>query len=161
MALPLGGLISIPFIGLLLDNLTTLSILEILTGISLVIGVMGLLSWLPATYLGIILLVVYRPFYYTAVSDFCAKIFGFDTFGTVYGAIICFSGVCNILQQVMDKATHEYFNMNPIPINALLTVLTAIFGFALIVFVRTQEMNLKRKGLEIEAQEASIRDVPN
>lgn len=161
LALPLGGLISIPFIGLLLDNLTTLSILEILTGISLVIGVMGLLSWLPATYLGIILLVVYRPFYYTAVSDFCAKVFGFDTFGTVYGAIICFSGVCNILQQVMDKATHEYFNMNPIPINALLTVLTAIFGFALIVFVRTQEMNLKRKDLEIEAQEASIRDVPH
>jgi len=161
LALPLGGLISIPFIGLLLDNLTTISILEILTGTSLVIGIMGLLSWLPATYLGIILLVVYRPFYYTAVSDFCAKVFGFDTFGTVYGAIICFSGICNILQQVMDKATHEYFNMNPIPINALLTFLTAVFGFALIIFVRAQEMNLKRKDLEIEAQEASLRDVPN
>lgn len=161
LALPLGGLISIPFIGLLLDNLTTLSILEILTGTSLVIGIMGLLSWLPATYFGIILLVVYRPFYYTAVSDFCAKVFGFDTFGTVYGAIICFSGICNILQQVMDKATHEYFNMNPIPINALLTFLTAVFGVALIAFVKAQEMNLIRKDLEIEAQEASLRDVPN
>lgn len=161
LALPLGGLVSIPFIGLLLDNLTILSILEILTGVSVVIGVLGLLSWLPATYLGIVLLVVYRPFYYTAVSDFCANVFGFETFGTVYGTIICFSGLCNILQQVMDKVTHEYFNMNPIPINGLLTLLTAMFGLALITFVRAQEMNLKRKNLELEAQDASIRAVPN
>lgn len=161
IALPLGGLISIPFIGLLLDNITTLSILVILTIVSVLIGVMGMLSWIPATYLGIVMLVLYRPFYYTAVSDFCAKVFGFDTFGTVYGTIICFSGICNFLQQVLDNATHEMFDMNPTPINALLTLLTAIFGLSLIIFVRSQEMDLKRKNLELEAQEASIRDVPS
>ncbi|CAK7902724.1 hypothetical protein CAAN1_18S01310 [[Candida] anglica] len=161
LALPLGGLASIPFIGVLLDNFTTLSILSILTVISLFIGVMGLLSFLPATYAGILMLVMYRPFYYTAVSDFCAKVFGFDTFGTIYGAIICFSGICNILQQVMDKATHEVFNMNPTPINALLTALTAVFGIALIGFVRSQELELKRKNLELEAQEASVRGIPH
>lgn len=160
LALPLGGIFSIPFIGLILDNLTTLTALYILTGLSLFIGVAGLVSWLPATYAGIIVLVVYRPFYYTAVSDFCAKVFGYDNFGTVYGTIIAFSGVCNILQQVMDKATHEFFNMNPGPINTLLVVLTAVFGFALIIFVKSKEAHIKRKNLEMEAQDASNRPVP-
>lgn len=161
LALPLGGLISIPFIGLLLDNLTTLSILIILSIVSIFIGIMGLLSWIPGTYAGIICLVVYRPFYYTAVSDFCAKVFGFDTFGTVYGTIIAFSGVCNILQQFMDKLTHEYFNMNPIPINGILTLLTIVFALGLIGFVRSQELEMRRKNLELEAQEASTRGIPN
>lgn len=160
LALPLGGLISIPFIGVLLDNFTTLTVLIILCVISVLIGIMGLLSFLPATYLGIILLVMYRPFYYTAVSDFCAKVFGFDTFGTVYGAIICFSGVCNLLQQLMDKTTHEVFQMNPTPINALLTGLTALFGILLIGYVRSQEAEIKRRNLEMEAQEASSRSMP-
>ncbi|KAK6459988.1 hypothetical protein DFJ63DRAFT_323932 [Scheffersomyces coipomensis] len=160
LALPLGGIFSIPFIGLILDNFTTLSILYILTGLSLFIGVMGILSWIPATYAGIIVLVIYRPFYYTAVSDYCAKVFGYDNFGTIYGTIIAFSGICNILQQVMDKLTHQYFNMNPIPVNSILIVLTAVFGFALIGFVRSQELQLKRKRLELEAQEATNRPIP-
>lgn len=160
-ALPLGGLVAIPFIGLILDNLTTVSVLRILSAISITIGVLGCLSWLPATYLGILLLVVYRPFYYTAVSDFCAKVFGFETFGTVYGTIICFSGLCNILQQVMDSITHNYLDMNPIPINALLTGLTVVFAFAIVRFVTSQETSMRRQNLEIEAQEASIGSVPH
>lgn len=161
LALPVGGLCSIPFIGLLLDNLTTLYVLWILSAISVVIGVFGCLSWLPATYTGIVLLVLYRPFYYTAVSDFCAKVFGFETFGTVYGTIICFSGICNILQQVMDKATHTYFHMNPVPINGGLTTLTVVFAAALIWYVRLQELASKRRTLELEAQEAMVRQIPH
>lgn len=161
IALPVGGLLSIPFIGLILDNLTTLTVLTILTVVSVTIGIMGILTWLPGTYFGIMLLVLYRPFYYTAVSDFCAKVFGFETFGTIYGSIICISGICNILQQVMDKATHEYFNMNPTPINSILTGLTAILGATLILYVRSQEKTIKRRGLELEAQDASIRGIPN
>lgn len=161
LALPIGGLLSIPFIGLILDNLTTLTTLWILLGVSVTIGVMGLLSWIPGTYLGIILLVMYRPFYYTAVSDFCAKVFGYNNFGTIYGTIISFSGICNILQQFMDKATHEYFNLNPIPVNSILTLLTIVFGLMLVFYVRSQELNLKRKRLEIEAQEAPARYIPH
>ncbi|ODV80063.1 uncharacterized protein CANTADRAFT_5736 [Suhomyces tanzawaensis NRRL Y-17324] len=161
LALPLGGLASIPFIGLILDNFTTLTVLIILTIVSVVIGLLGLVAWLPGTYAGILLLVVYRPFYYTAVSDFCAKVFGYDNFGTIYGTIIAFSGVCNILQQVMDKLTHEVFNLNPLPINAFLTAITAIFGVTLIGFVRSQELDMKRKSLEFEAQEAGTRQIPH
>lgn len=160
LALPIGGLCAIPFIGVLLDNLTTLHVLWLLSAISVVVGICGCLSWLPATYLGITLMVLYRPFYYTAVSDFCAKVFGFETFGTVYGTIICFSGICNILQQVMDKVTHKTFHLNPIPINALLTTLTVLFAGMILTFVMSQEKALKRRSLELEAQEASARPIP-
>ncbi|KAI5962208.1 uncharacterized protein KGF55_003284 [Candida pseudojiufengensis] len=160
LALPLGGIISIPFIGLILDNLTTLTVLYILTGLSLFIGIMGLVSWLPGTYAGIIVLVMYRPFYYTAVSDFCAKVFGYDNFGTIYGTIIAFSGICNILQQAMDKLTQEYFSGNPTPVNSLLVVLTAIFGCSLIGFVKSQEKDIRRRNLEMEAEEATYRSLP-
>lgn len=160
LALPLGGLCSIPFIGFLLDNFTTLKILVILCVISVFIGVMGLLSWLPATYAGIILLVLYRPFYYTSVSDFCAKVFGFDTFGTVYGMVICISGLCNLFQQILDKLTHEVFKMNPTPVNAILTFITLICGATLITFVKSKELDYKRRNLEFEAQNADIRDIP-
>lgn len=161
MALPVGGLCAIPFIGLILDNLTTLSVLMVLSVISVTVGILGCMAWLPGTYVGIMLLVLYRPFYYTAVSDFCAKVFGFETFGTVYGTIICISGVLNIFLQVMDKVTHETFNMNPIPVNSILTVLTAIFATAIVMFVRSQEQDMRRKNLELEAQEATIRVMPH
>ncbi|KAM9916621.1 hypothetical protein OXX59_009856, partial [Metschnikowia pulcherrima] len=160
LALPLGGLCAIPFIGLLLDNLTTLNVLWLLSIISVTVGICGCLSWLPATYFGIILMVLYRPFYYTAVSDFCAKVFGFETFGTVYGTIICFSGICNILQQVMDKITHTTFHQNPIPINALLTSLTVLFAALILGYVVSQENAMKRQNLELEAQEAAARAIP-
>lgn len=161
LALPLGGICSIPFIGLVLDNLTTLTVLSILTVISVTIGVLGLFAWIEGTYIGIILLVLYRPFYYTAVSDFCAKVFGFDTFGTIYGTIICFSGVCNILQQLLDGLTHLTFNMNPTPVNTVLTLLTVVFGGSLLYYVRAQEQTLKRRNLEFEAQDAHAISVPN
>ncbi|ABN64988.2 predicted protein [Scheffersomyces stipitis CBS 6054] len=160
LALPLGGLIAIPFIGLILDNLTTLAVLYILTILSVFIGVMGFFSWLPATYAGIMALVVYRPFYYTAISDISAKIFGYDNFGTIYGTIIAFSGFCNILQQVFDKVTHEVFHMNPTPVNLSLTALTAIIGSLMVAYVRSKELELKRKNLEIEASEAASEFIP-
>lgn len=157
IALPVGGILSIPFIGILLDNLRTNIVLTILSVVSVVIGIMGVLTWLPATYAGIILLVLYRPFYYTSVSDYCAKVFGFQTFGTIYGTLISISGICNILQLTLDRLTHEVFKMNPIPVNLILTGLTFVFAVFLISFINSQIYNVRRKNLEIEAQEAPLR----
>jgi MFS family permease len=68
VALPVGGVISVPFIGLLLDNTSTLSTLSLLVTIATTIGVLGVLPQTWAAYTGIILFVLYRPLYYTAVS---------------------------------------------------------------------------------------------
>ena len=68
VALPLGGVISVPFIGLVLDNTSTTFTLSLLVTIATAIGVLGVIPQLWAAYANIILFVIYRPLYYTAVS---------------------------------------------------------------------------------------------
>lgn len=160
IALPLGGVIAIPFIGLILDNLSTLTVLIILLSVTLTVGVLGLLSYLPATIFGIFLLVVYRPFYYTAISHIFSVIFGYENFGVVYGSAIAISGGCNILQQLLDDLTKNYYENNPIPINIMLTLITGVTGGLLIAFVKNQQIDVKRQNLEIEAEEAYNVDIP-
>lgn len=139
VALPLGGVVAIPFIGLILDSLSTLTTLGLVMGISLIIGVLGLIPHsFNANLAGILLLVAYRPFYYTVVSDYCSKVFGFETFGTVYGLLMCISGVCNMGQSILDKMTHTTFRMNPIPVNAILVTITALSGSILLWFVNRE-----------------------
>lgn len=120
VALPLGGVISIPFIGSILDRTSTPFALGLLVFFATVIGVLGCLPYMWAAIGNVVLFVVYRPFYYTAVSDYSAKVFGFQTFGKVYGLIICSAGILNFIQSPLDALTHVVFDLNPIPVNVIL-----------------------------------------
>ncbi|KAG0676377.1 hypothetical protein C6P40_001970 [Pichia californica] len=151
IALPLGGILSIPFIGLILDNLHTLVVLTILLCVSTLIGIFGIIPIQFLQYIGILLLVLYRPFYYTAVSDYCVKVFGYATFGTVYGAIICFSGMMNLFQTLLDNSTHFKFRGNPTPVNSFLVILTVVFGLSMLFFIKTQEKKIVRNNVIAEA----------
>lgn len=161
IALPLGGVVAIPFIGLILDNVKTVNVLIILMGVSLVIGIMGIVKNFYANLIGIFLLVTYRPFYYTAVSDYSAKVFGFTTFGTVYGLMMCISGLFNYTQTLLDYATHHYEGNNPTPVNLMLVSLTMIFGTSLVVYILGQQKNIERKRLELEAESAPETEIPH
>lgn len=68
IALPLGGLCAVPFIGLLLDRTSTSTVLLFLTSIAVATGALNLLRDTWAAYANVILFVLYRPFYYTAIS---------------------------------------------------------------------------------------------
>lgn len=68
VALPVGGIFAIPFIGYILDHTSTLFVLSVLVTIATTIGVLGILPYVWAGYANVILFVLYRPFYYTAVS---------------------------------------------------------------------------------------------
>ncbi|GEQ66538.1 hypothetical protein JCM33374_g201 [Metschnikowia sp. JCM 33374] len=138
IALPLGGIIAIPFIGIVLDYCSTVVVLTALLCISLTIGLLGLVPNFYTGLLNVSLFVVYRPFFYTAVSDYSAKVFGFDTFGTVYGSIICIAGVVNYFQSVLDKITHTTFAMNPTPVNFILVVSTFVAGSTTVFYVKQQ-----------------------
>ncbi|KAK6197387.1 uncharacterized protein RJT21DRAFT_123193 [Scheffersomyces amazonensis] len=138
IALPLGGVISIPFVGLFLDNCSTVTVLSGLLTVSLSIGILGLFGNYIAAVIGVLIFVGYRPLFYTTVSDFCAKVFGFETFGTVYGTLICISGIVNFGQSILDELTHTTFNMNPFPINISLVLITFIIGIITIIYVKIQ-----------------------
>nr|KMM69947.1 hypothetical protein CPAG_06259 [Coccidioides posadasii RMSCC 3488] len=134
--LPLGGLIAIPFIGIILDQSTLPGILTLLVTGATLVGVLGCISdSLPAAYANISLFVLYRPYFYTVVSDYAAKVFGFQTFGKVYGLITFLAGLGNFLQSPLDILTIKILHGNPVPVNIGLTGAGAIAGGVLAWFV--------------------------
>ncbi|KAF1930583.1 MFS general substrate transporter [Didymella exigua CBS 183.55] len=161
VALPVGGIISIPFIGLILDNTSTTFTLSLLVAIATTIGVLGIIPETWAAYGSIVLFVLYRPLYYTAVSDYSAKVFGFATFGKVYGLIICLAGVLNFSQSALDAATHKVFRNDPVPINVILLGMALLVGIALVSFVFRRSHKIMRENIEEEAEEARERLMPS
>ncbi|KAI0404303.1 major facilitator superfamily domain-containing protein [Xylaria palmicola] len=155
LALPLGGIISIPFIGIILDHTSTVAVLATLVTVATTIGVLGVLPFEWGAYANICLFVLYRPFYYTAVSDYSAKVFGFQTFGTVYGTIICLAGLLNFSQSGLDYLFHETFDGNPIPVNLILLLLGLAIGIGLVGYValRTRWMRMKREAAYTNGRE--------
>ena len=163
IALPLGGVLAVPFIGIVLDHTSTPFVLTLLVTLATAIGVFGVLPHEWAAYINIALFVVYRPFYYTAVSDYSAKVFGFATFGKVYGLIICLAGVFNFVQAALDAATHRVFHDDPVPINLILLGAALLVGLVLVGFVWRQSGKggaVDRALLESEAEEATERLMP-
>lgn len=154
VALPVGGIVSIPFVGLLLDRFSTVAVLSWLVGVTTAVGILGITPEMWAAYANVCLFVLYRPFYYTAVSDYSAKVFGFRTFGTVYGTIICLSGLFNFSQSALDYLFHDTFRGDPIPVNVMLMSAGLLVGLAMLIYVGVQVRDLKRKMLEMEAQRA-------
>ncbi|RMZ86932.1 hypothetical protein DV736_g5836, partial [Chaetothyriales sp. CBS 134916] len=161
VALPLGGIISIPLIGTLLDNTSTAFALGFLVVTATIIGVLGCLQYTWAAVANVCLFVVYRPFYYTTVSDYAAKVFGFVTFGKVYGLIICLAGLFNFLQSPLDAATHVLFDGNPIPVNVILLSAAVVVGTALVAYTAMRARALGREKLEDEAELAREQLMPN
>jgi hypothetical protein len=144
-ALPIGGVISTPFLGIMLDNLSTQAVLFLLTLLITIVGVIGSIPELWAGYVNVILFVLLRPFYYSAMSDYAAKVFGFATFGRVYGSIIAGSGLINLSQTGIDALTKGPFGGNPIPINLFLSAAGFVVGVALVVYVSVQTYRMRKK----------------
>lgn len=78
-------------------------------------------------------------------SDYATKVFGFATFGRVYGTIICLSGLVNFSQYGLDSLTHGPFQGNPVPINVALVVAGFLVGVVLVGFVAVAGRRLKNE----------------
>lgn len=68
IALPLGGIVTTPFIGLLLNSLSVSAIIGVLTAFTALIGTLNCLPFLWAGYSTVVLFVIFRPLYYSAMS---------------------------------------------------------------------------------------------
>ncbi|CZS96452.1 probable MFS transporter [Rhynchosporium agropyri] len=135
IALPVGGVACTPVIGLFLDNLSVPMALSVIVTLSTAIGILNSLPFLWSAYTTVILFVVLRPLYYSAMSDYATKVFGFKTFGQVYGMIICLSGLVNLSQYGIDALTLEKFHGDPTPVNIALAALGFVVGVVLVTFV--------------------------
>ncbi|CAZ79532.1 unnamed protein product [Tuber melanosporum] len=161
LALPVGGILAAPLIGYLLDRYSTFIILQILVVLAAIIGSLGIVKdSYPVAIAGIIGFVAYRPFYYTAVSDYAAKVFGFETFGKVYGLIICLAGLLNLSQTGLDALTLRAFQKDPRPVNLGLLTASVVVGCALVGYVWRSGRRIKRFRLGIEAEGAREEIMP-
>lgn len=86
--------------------------------------------------------------------------FGFATFGRVYGAIICISGVVSFSQYALDALMQGPFHGNPTPINIVLAAAGFFVGTVLVLFVRTKGRQIRRRQLEEDAQAERERLIP-
>jgi hypothetical protein len=68
IALPLGGVVSTPFIGVLLNNMSMEVVFLVCTVLIVVIGVLNCVPHLWAGYATVLAFVVFRPLYYSVVS---------------------------------------------------------------------------------------------
>ncbi|KAJ5691944.1 hypothetical protein N7462_001367 [Penicillium macrosclerotiorum] len=135
IALPLGGILGTPIIGWLLDRASVAVVLAVIVVGTTVVGVLNCVPRLWAAYSTVVLFVLLRPLYYSAMSDYATKVFGFATFGRVYGTIICISGIVNFSQYGLDVLTHSVFSENPTPINIGLAIAGFIIGWVVVTFV--------------------------
>jgi hypothetical protein len=94
------------------------------------------------------------------LSDYATKVFGFATFGRVYGAIICISGVVSFSQYGLDALMQGPFDGDPTPNNIVLAAAGFVVGTALVVFVRIQGKRIMRRQLEEDAQAERERLIP-
>ncbi|KAK9240794.1 major facilitator superfamily domain-containing protein [Lipomyces kononenkoae] len=160
IALPVGGVITVPIAGYLLDHYSMAVALGVLLGMGTTMGILGNFASIIAAYGNIGIFVIYRSLFYTAASDYSAKVFGFETFGKVYGLIATISGVFNFAQSAFDHLTHEVLGRDPRPVNIGLLILSTSIGSLWVWYVASQTKKIKRSALEAEAQRAVVVRMP-
>ncbi|KAJ9231260.1 hypothetical protein DTO166G5_6882 [Paecilomyces variotii] len=160
VALPVGGVASTPFIGILLDSFSVPTMLAVIVVLTTLVGALNCVPSIGAGYATVIIFVLLRPLYYSAMSDYAAKVFGFATFGRIYGTIICLSGIVNFSQYGLNALTYKTFHGDPIPINIGLVVGGFVIGVILVTFVHVEGYRIRRRQLEEEAEEERERLIP-
>ncbi|CAI7667607.1 unnamed protein product [Penicillium viridicatum] len=135
IALPVGVIASTPVIGLLLNSLSVSMVFCLLTILTIALGVFNCLPYVWSAYTTVIIFVVFRPLHYSSISDYATKIFGFASFGRIYGTVVCVSGIFSLSQAGLDSVTRFALDGNPVPINIALTAAGAFFSAMLAVFV--------------------------
>ncbi|KAH9897541.1 putative MFS transporter [Xylariomycetidae sp. FL2044] len=133
--LPIGGVFATPFIGIMLNSMSVASMAGVLTVFIVVIGVFNCLPYLWAGYATVVAFVLFRPLYYSAISDYVTKVFGFATFGRLYGTITCVSGLFQFSQSGLDALTHGPLGNDPTPINIVMAVIGTLLALLLTIYV--------------------------
>ena len=77
--------------------------------------------------------------------------FGYQTFGRIYGALICLSGLTNLVQPGLDALTHGPLHDDPTPINFAIGVGGTITGVAMTIFLTIMGRRFAQVKEEIDA----------
>jgi hypothetical protein len=162
-ALPIGGVAATPFIAIILNKLSTSSVIILLAAYIAMFSVLNCLAHTWAGIATVAVFVTFRPFYYSAVSyvspllvtgsqvsltvisrHTASQIFGFATFGRVYGTIICASGLLNLIQPVIDSILTGPLAGNPLSINIFLGVMGTVLAVIFAAYSKIEDIRRQR-----------------
>ncbi|CAG9948775.1 unnamed protein product, partial [Clonostachys rosea f. rosea IK726] len=144
-ALPMGGVLSTPLISLILNNLSVPITFRLLTGFTVAIGVFNC-----AGYITVITFIIFRPLYYSAISDYTTKVFRFATFSRIYRTLICFSGLVSFTQTGLNTLIYSPLGGDPTPVNTVLSAIGIVIGITLTAFVLLKSREGAREQTERE-----------
>lgn len=87
--------------------------------------------------------------------------FGFASFGRIYGTVICLGGLAQLGQPVLDAAMHGPLHEDPVPLNAAFAVSGTVISAALTVFVyvKTREKAAAGKAGRDEVEQVNERSL--
>lgn len=112
LMLPLGGIVFIPLVGKITDRLGPhggLFVLWILLLVFQALHALYQVTGLPlAAYAAFAVFALCRPLFYTLGASFTGLMFGFQTFGTVYGLLFSLAGLANLAVQPLRWIAEEY-----------------------------------------------------
>ncbi|EXU97487.1 hypothetical protein X797_009396 [Metarhizium robertsii] len=149
-ALPIGGIAATPAIAVILHTLSVAGLLVLLTVYVASIGVLNCVSEPWAAFATVLLFVTFRPFYYSTISHIAANVFGYATFGRVYGTIICLSGVINLTQPVIDTITNKIFHGDPVPANIAMAAAGTALALVFTAFAIRKTRHVHKRSLRRE-----------
>jgi hypothetical protein len=86
-------------------------------------------------------------------SDYAAKVFGFASFGRIYGTVVCVSGFTNFAQPGIDALVFGPLHGNPVPVNLGLGAGGALVGLALTTYVAIKGRAFTEEKVQVEAEE--------
>ncbi|PVF96317.1 hypothetical protein CPB86DRAFT_775822 [Serendipita vermifera] len=118
--LPLGGVIGITPVGVLLDRGGIFVTSLVIFAMGAFFGIFNIMRSYAAQLVAIGILVLLRPLMYTFVGDYCAKVFGFATFGTVYGLSNSIAGVFGLTLRPIDLLLKSKLHGDYTPPNLVL-----------------------------------------
>jgi len=141
--LPIGGLISTPIVGWLLDRQSLwFNVLSLhLAGVAF--GVLICLSSVEAMVAAFVIFAFFRAYLFSCMAHFVTDVFGFDNFGKLWGTIFTLSGILNFGIVPMTMVVHNYLAGSYIWVNVICVMICgALFAFPVYLFSHRGEDRL-------------------
>lgn len=135
LLLPLGPFVSIWLSSMVIDYLRLHTTIALFTALFAMFGVASTVASLPLVYFGLCLFVLIRSMVYAVASAYIANVFGFKTFGRVYGTQMLCAGVFNLSQQLLLLLVRDVWEGEYWQVNLILSCVCVVVGTNFSVFL--------------------------
>lgn len=143
LILPIGGLLSIPFVGFVLDYGSVVSSFASLEFLFILYTVLSLIPVASCQYATFVVFVFARTALYASASDYVGRMFGFQNFGTVYGSMMSVSAVICLLQNPLARSVGTIFHGDYSKIKYIFIVIQTVSA-ALPIYLYTKNANIQK-----------------